>query len=309
MLYPDLRRLALVSPTGGNAEGKRPMKSARPGPSSESGDAPSNLPELPSDLIPYIMGLVEEGDREAACRTVARWCAASKQHAYACNEQGIWRTLLQTYFPNTQVPITNDARADFYNACDAYQADKLAVQRSRDDELRGWGILTSAENMRKANMPLKKQREIDMLEFHNPEERDISRALDRAQALLKKADELEEERKRISREQRRDIRPLSTRLIDRVKYAIKRVWAGRKFRAAHPYWWDEEKPSYERQVAGLFDVTRSLEGRVKALERSLEPPPMQVELDIPPRMSPSEPFDPMTYDSDDEPGTPPGFGM
>ena len=126
MLYPDLRRLAIVRPTGmplphgtNNAEAggsndplPPPPSRARPG---EGDEAPATAQEealASEDILHSILLALAEGDFADVCRAAARWCTLNKPHMAACDD-GVWTQLTRTVFPNARAPNTGrDGRSD-----------------------------------------------------------------------------------------------------------------------------------------------------------------------------------------------------
>lgn len=123
MLYPDLRRLALVCPTGmplprgtnnheaggSNDPLPPPPSRTRPG---EGDEAPATAQEEAlgkPDILYSILLALADGDFADVCRAAARWCFLNKAHMAAC-EDGVWEELTGLVFPNARAP--NTGRAD-----------------------------------------------------------------------------------------------------------------------------------------------------------------------------------------------------
>ena len=117
MLYPDLRRLALVCPTGGTNDEEAggsndplpPSRSrARPG---EGDEAPATAQEealASEDILHSILLALVDGTIVDVCRAAARWCFLNKAHMAACDD-GVWEQLTRVVFPNYRAPNTGRA--------------------------------------------------------------------------------------------------------------------------------------------------------------------------------------------------------
>ena len=116
MLYPDLRRLAIVRPTGmplphgtNNAEAggsndplPPPASRARPGEGDEAPATAQSEALASEDILNSILfALVDGGNFADICRAAARWCFLNKPHMAACDD-GVWTQLTRTVFPNAR---------------------------------------------------------------------------------------------------------------------------------------------------------------------------------------------------------------
>ena len=138
MLYPDLRRLALVDacPTGmpgtnqaesggSNDPLPPPASRARPG---EGGEAPATAQAealANQDILHSILLALADGGIADVCRAAARWCTLNKAHMAACDD-GVWEELTRIVFPNARAPNTGrvaappeptDPKDWFYHLC------------------------------------------------------------------------------------------------------------------------------------------------------------------------------------------------
>ena len=116
MLYPDLRRLSLVSvcPTGGtndheaggsNDPSPPPASRARPG---EGGEAPATAQSEAlgnQDIMYTILLALADGDFVNVCRAAARWCSLNKAHMAACDDD-MWEELTRILFRGARAPNT-----------------------------------------------------------------------------------------------------------------------------------------------------------------------------------------------------------
>ena len=161
------------------------------------------------------------------------------------------------------------------------------------------------KDLERHNMEHRYEVFVNGLEFHHPEEREISAMVKRAEALMVTAQETDTERQRLWYEGRRDIDPIDPRAFLMTQYAINRLFLARVRRMDSPHFFDPS--SYARSVARLNDATQSLQSSVDALKRAVHgpssaPKPSLV-VNIPrAAAAPSQP-----YDLDDDPLTPPGF--
>ena len=108
MLYPDLRCLPLVCPTG------MPLPSGTH--NHEAGG--SNDPPPPAagpaqraalaqaDIVFAILLALGDGDFADVCKAAARWCHLNKTNMAACNKKGVWEQLTSVVFPNARKPNT-----------------------------------------------------------------------------------------------------------------------------------------------------------------------------------------------------------
>jgi len=90
MLYPDLRRLSLVCPTGMPA-----------GPAQEEALGKR-------DIVEAILRNLGGGNYKDACRVAARWCSLNSEHRAACQTHQPWTDLTQAVFPGTRAPNPRD---------------------------------------------------------------------------------------------------------------------------------------------------------------------------------------------------------
>lgn len=139
MLYPDLRRLALVCPTGmplprgthnheagGSNDPLPPSASrARPGEGDEAPATAQSEALGKKDVLFLILLALADGDIKDVCRSAARWCTLNNAHMAACGD-GVWETLTRIVFPNARAPNTGrigrtdeptDPRDWFYHLC------------------------------------------------------------------------------------------------------------------------------------------------------------------------------------------------
>ena len=139
MLYPDLRRLALVCPTGmplphgthnheagGSNDPLPPSPSrARPGEGDEAPPTAQSEALGDNDILYSILLALADGDVKDVCRSAARWCNLTKAHQVACDD-GVWKELTRIVFPNARAPNTGrvaappeptDPKGWFYHLC------------------------------------------------------------------------------------------------------------------------------------------------------------------------------------------------
>ena len=103
MLYPDLRRLSLVCPTG--------MPGTNQAESSGSNDPPPPPRAGPAqrealgqrDVVATILRNLGGGNYTDACRVAARWCSLNSEHMAVCDD-GVWEQLTEAVFPGTRAP-------------------------------------------------------------------------------------------------------------------------------------------------------------------------------------------------------------
>lgn len=93
MLYPDLRRLPLVCPTG------------MPPPPPVAGPA-QRYALGQQDVVESILRSLGGGSYEDACRAAANWCALNREHREACKSSDAWVKLTEAVFPNAREPIS-----------------------------------------------------------------------------------------------------------------------------------------------------------------------------------------------------------
>jgi len=164
MLYPDLRRLAIVCPTGmplpsgthnheaggSNDPLPPPPSRARPG---EGDEAPATAQEEAlgkDDILHSILLALADGDFADVCRAAARWCFLNKTHMAACDD-GVWEQLTRVVFPDARAPNTGRiGRTDeptgpkdwFFHLCTQYKQygdllqERIKLARER---IRGTG--------------------------------------------------------------------------------------------------------------------------------------------------------------------------
>jgi len=139
MLYPDLRRLALVCPTGmplphgthnheagGSNDPLPPSASrARPGEGDEAPPTAQSEALGKNDILHSILLALADGDIKDVCRSAARWCNLTKAHQAACGD-GVWEELTRIVFPDARAPNTGriaappeptDPKGWFYHLC------------------------------------------------------------------------------------------------------------------------------------------------------------------------------------------------
>ena len=103
MLYPDLRRLSLVCPTG--------MPGTNQAESSGSNDPPPPPRAGPAqrealgqrDVVATILRNLGGGNYTDACRVAARWCSLNSEHMAVCDD-GVWEQLTEAVFPGIRAP-------------------------------------------------------------------------------------------------------------------------------------------------------------------------------------------------------------
>lgn len=138
MLYPDLRRLALVCSTGGTNDHEAggsndplppPASRARPGEGDEAPATAQSEALAKEDILYSILLALADGDFADVCRAAARWCTLNKTHMAACDD-GVWKQLTGRVFPNARAPNTGRAgRTDeptnpkdwFFHLCTQYK--------------------------------------------------------------------------------------------------------------------------------------------------------------------------------------------
>ncbi len=113
MLYPDLRRLSLLCPTGANndheASGSndplppRPQR-ARVDPEAEPEETGQERVLRTDDLMQLILYSAADGDFQTLCTAAARWCNLNKVHRNMCDDS-VWKQLTTIVFPNAREPI------------------------------------------------------------------------------------------------------------------------------------------------------------------------------------------------------------
>ena len=113
MLYPDLRRLSLLCPTGANndheASGSndplppRPQR-ARVDPDTEPEETGQERVLRTEELMQLILYSAADGDFQTMCTAAAKWCNLNKVHRRMCDD-GVWQQLTSTVFPNAREPI------------------------------------------------------------------------------------------------------------------------------------------------------------------------------------------------------------
>ena len=153
MLYPDLRRLSLVCPTG------------MPGTNqAESGGSNDPLPRPPlaaaaraaaeealgmPDVLRTVLFHVVNGEVEDACKAAARWCSLNKAHRDVCDDF-VWTELTRIVFPTARAPNAGRlGRGDeptepkdwFFYLCTQHK--KLRELNERLHELAKKGIIPS----------------------------------------------------------------------------------------------------------------------------------------------------------------------
>ena len=108
MLYPDLRRLSLVCPTG------MPLPSGthnhEAGGSNDPPPPPVDGPAqrealAQADVVSAILLALGDGDFADVCKSAARWCHLNKTNMAACDD-GVWEQLTSIVFPNARKPNT-----------------------------------------------------------------------------------------------------------------------------------------------------------------------------------------------------------
>jgi len=111
MLYPDLRRLSLVCPTGmplprgthnheaggSNDPPPPPLPPQAAGPAQEAALGQA-------DIVTAILRNLGGGSYEDACRVAARWCGLNSEHQAACDAHQPWTDLTQAVFPHSRAP-------------------------------------------------------------------------------------------------------------------------------------------------------------------------------------------------------------
>jgi len=109
MLYPDLRRLSLVCPTGmplprgthnheaGGSNDPPPPPPSQAGPAQEEALGQR-------DVVAAILRNLGGGNYRDACRVAARWCGLNSEHQAACEAHQPWTDLTQAVFPGTRAP-------------------------------------------------------------------------------------------------------------------------------------------------------------------------------------------------------------
>ena len=291
MHHPNLGRLALpvARPIGGNADGKRSAK-----------EAPlSAHNEFPYDLITTVLTSLDRNDREGACRAAARWCRLNKAHRQACKEDpSVWRRLMQTLFP-TRPPIPDgaDAEAEFFNACSQWQEMRMQTTR----QLKYYNSHVSPSSRRF-------QIHVNVLDFRDDRERELSALVKRAEALHRKS------------ESPLYRRAIGQHLKDLLEDAINRVYLARDPRSSYGGSWEGNPTLLANQTARLSEAVRIMQARVDARTRALWP--QTAPLDVASAPHPTQPDsseagpsdasgfssdEEVAYDSEDEPATPPGF--
>ena len=134
MLYPDLRRLALVCATGGTNDHEA-GGSNDPLPPSPSRARPAEGDEAPAtaqsealgdnDILYSILLALADGAIKDVCRAAARWCSLTKAHMAACDDN-VWEELTGIVFPDARAPNTGrigrtdeptDPKGWFYHLC------------------------------------------------------------------------------------------------------------------------------------------------------------------------------------------------
>ncbi len=104
MLYPDLRRLPLLCPTGANNDHEA---SGSNDPPPQAGPA-QRYALGRQDVVTAILSNLGGGNYEDACRVAARWCNLNSEHREACKADGPWRELTQAVFPHSRAPNPRD---------------------------------------------------------------------------------------------------------------------------------------------------------------------------------------------------------
>lgn len=114
MLYPDLRRLSLVCPTGmplpsgtHNHEAGGSNDPPPPPPPPAAGPAQREALAV-QDILRAILLNIGDGnldDFETVCKAAARWCHLNHTNMAACDD-GVWEQLTSVVFPNARKPNT-----------------------------------------------------------------------------------------------------------------------------------------------------------------------------------------------------------
>ena len=116
MLYPDLRRLSIVCPTGmpgtnqaesggSNDPWPPPASRARPAEGDEAPATAQSEALAKEDILYSILLGLADGDFADVCKAAARWCTLNKTHMAACDD-GVWEELTGLVFPGARAPNT-----------------------------------------------------------------------------------------------------------------------------------------------------------------------------------------------------------
>jgi len=111
MLYPDLRRLSLVCPTGmplpRGTHNHEAGGSNDPPPPPQAGPAQEEALGK-RDVVEAILRNLGGGNYRDACRVAARWCSLNSEHQAACQTHQPWTDLTQAVFPGSRKPNPRD---------------------------------------------------------------------------------------------------------------------------------------------------------------------------------------------------------
>jgi len=130
MLYPDLRRLSLVCPTGmplprgtHNHEAGGSNDPPPPPPPQAAGPAQQEALGM-ADVVAAILRTLGDGNYKDACRVAARWCSLNREHMAVCDD-GVWKQLTKAVFPGTRAPNPRNHEPErpkdwFFYLCDRH---------------------------------------------------------------------------------------------------------------------------------------------------------------------------------------------
>ena len=149
MLYPDLRRLAVVCSTGGTNDHEAggsndplppPASRARLGEGDEAPATAQSEALASEDILYSILLALADGGFADVCRAAARWCTLNRAHMAACDD-GVWKQLTGRVFPKARAPNTGRAgRTDeptnpkdwFFHLCTQHQRLRDLLERRRE---------------------------------------------------------------------------------------------------------------------------------------------------------------------------------